>query len=99
MKNILRKWLGIDECATFYQHCEMIKQVSELKDKLKQFDQGAAIPENSNFYQVVNRLIAIQEYLKLDINWEWENDPSRLPEPHPRIRVWKAHKRKKPVIK
>lgn len=95
MRNLLRKWLGIDECATFYQHCEMIKQVSELRDKLKQFDQGAAIPENSNFYQVVNRLIAIQEYLNLDINWEWQNDPARLPEPHPQVKVWKAYKKTK----
>ena len=95
MKRFLRKWLGVDECATYYQHCEMIKQMSELREKLKQFDLGAAIPENSNFYQVVNRLVAIQEYLKLNIEWHWENDPSRLPEPHPQIRVWKAYKRGK----
>ena len=70
MKTFLRKWLGINECPTYTQHCEMIKQVSELRDKLKQFDQGAVIPENSNFYQVENTMIAIQVYLSLDINWE-----------------------------
>ncbi len=95
MKNLIRKWLGINDCATYYQHYEMVKQVSELRYKLKQFDQGAAIPENSTFYQVVNRLVAIQEYLKLNIDWEWQNDPSRLPEPHPQIKVWRAVKKKK----
>lgn len=95
MKRFLRKWLGIDECATYYQHCEMIKQVSEIKKKLEQLDEFGQLPENSNLYHIIKRLVAIQDYLKLDIKWEWQNDPARLPEPHPQVKVWKAYKKTK----
>lgn len=94
MKNLIRKWLGINRCVTYDEYCELIKRIEAIKVKTEQLDEFGPLPENSNLYHIINRLIAIQEYLKLDIKWEWQNDPNRLPEPHPQIKVWKAYERK-----
>jgi len=57
MKEILKKWLGIDECATYYQHCEMIKQIIQLQKLDKK------VLKKSPFKQEYESFLEIQKKL------------------------------------
>lgn len=86
------------------------KKISQLEQQVKRLDErllaiekhpiecfavGNSVPENTYIAMFSTQIEAIKEYLKLDIVWNWADDPNIAPPEHPKIRVWKAVKKSK----
>ena len=72
--------------------------LTEIKKELKEpkcFEAGDFLPENALISLIGKHLRAIEDYLEIEIKWDYEKDPSYL-EPLPReIRVFRAVKLRK----
>jgi hypothetical protein len=93
MKNLVKKWLGIDKLIHENRFEELLKQFIEIKKLTDELNYWGQVKEGSTLHLLGTHLKAIEDYLKIDITFEWQDDPTRLPEPHPQIKVWKAYKR------
>jgi len=93
MKRFLRQWLGVDKLIHQDRFEELQKQFLKVKELAEELNYWGQVKEGSTLHLLGTHLKAIEDYLKIDIKYEWQNDPARLPEPHPQVKVWKAYKK------
>lgn len=96
MKNLLRKWLDIDEESRIIREklVELIHRVEELEKQSKYLiSNESAIPHNSRLEFILGAIQAFEKKLGR-VHWNWKDDPSVLPAPHPKIRDWFITKKK-----
>lgn len=74
------------EHAVYKNDMSMDKRVKELE--------GAESVSVEDFSKAVGWLIAIKEYLNLEIKEEWVDDPSALPHPTPKMKKYVAYPNK-----
>ena len=73
----------------------LAQQEKDLKEleKPRCFNVGDSLPDNSVLNAVCKVVRALEEYLKVEIKWEWEDDPMFLKPEHPKRRVWRAYRK------
>lgn len=81
-----------DKSIWAYFEQEIKKQIYECP---KYFQIGDSLPEDSCILHLYQELRAIKDYLKIDVRWQWEDDPNQPPPKPKQIRVWRAEKRKR----
>ena len=81
----------------FFLLAEKVKKETEKQKEPKCFEvgDGTCIPENTYLSYFGKCLKAIEDYLKIKIVWEWEDDPNFPPQEPRKRRVWRAIKKTK----
>lgn len=98
MKDWIRKWLGIKEIETVYglrldgHRADLDDMQRELR-KTRCYEGGEEVPKTAVLHEVIERLVAVIDYLDIEFYSEQKVDESYAP-PRPRlVEVKKARKK------